>query len=76
MSDAPLGTRRALPAHGATRAEIDARFDAIAADDLTDWEERLMAGGTYPAGDEVLQVALEGRPARRQAVLATLRASS
>jgi len=57
MSETRLGTRRALPAHGATRAEIDARFDAISADDLTDWEERLMAGGTYPAGDEVLQVA-------------------
>lgn len=57
MNDEPLGTRRTLPEHGATRAEIEARFDALTAGDVTDWEERMMPGGTYPAGDEVLRIA-------------------
>jgi len=58
IKEAPaLGSRTALPEQGASAAEIEARFDALAVHDLTDWEARLMAGGTYPAGDEVLEVA-------------------
>jgi glutamate/tyrosine decarboxylase-like PLP-dependent enzyme len=59
MSDTPLGERRALPEQGATREEISQLLADVARDDVTDWEERLMAGGTYPAGDDVLAVAKE-----------------
>lgn len=54
---APLGDRPALPEVGVPPERIDALFDALTADDIMDWEARLMAGGTYPAGDAVLQVA-------------------
>jgi glutamate/tyrosine decarboxylase-like PLP-dependent enzyme len=57
MSDPTIGSRTSLPAHGVPPDRIDALFDELTADDITDWESRLMAGGTYPAGDEVLQVA-------------------
>ncbi|MFN8621510.1 MAG: aminotransferase class V-fold PLP-dependent enzyme [Chloroflexota bacterium] len=52
-----LGSRTALPEHGSTPDEVRRLLEEIAQDDVTDWESRLMAGGTYPAGDEVLAVA-------------------
>lgn len=52
-----LGDRPALPEAGVPPERVDALFDALTAEDVTDWEARLMAGGTYPAGDAVLQVA-------------------
>lgn len=49
----------ALPTHGLSAAELEARFKSIESQDITDWEKRLMPGGTYPAGEEVLAVAKE-----------------
>lgn len=59
MSDIPSDRGTALPEHGIGRDEVARLLDEVARDDVTDWEERLMAGGTYPAGDDVLAVAKE-----------------
>ena len=49
MSDTPSDRGTALPEHGIGRDEVTRLLDEVARDDVTDWEERLMAGGTYPA---------------------------
>lgn len=59
MSDSSLGDGTRLPEHGVSRDEVARSLDEVARDDVTDWEQRLMAGGTYPAGDDVLAVAKE-----------------
>jgi glutamate/tyrosine decarboxylase-like PLP-dependent enzyme len=59
MSDIPPARGTELPEHGVSREEVARLLDEVARDDVTDWEERLMAGGTYPAGDDVLAVAKE-----------------
>lgn len=57
MGDEQGGPRTTLPKQGRPPAEVLAMLDDVAAGDVTDWEARLMAGGTYPAGDDVLEVA-------------------
>ena len=51
--------RATLPEHGHSRSEITAMLRDAAREDVTDWEARLMAGGTYPAGEDVVEVAKE-----------------
>ena len=51
--------RATLPEHGHSRSEITAMLREAAREDVTDWEARLMAGGTYPAGEDVVEVAKE-----------------
>ncbi len=51
--------RAHLPAHGHSRAEVTHMLADIAEEDVRDWEAKLMAGGTYPAGDDVMEVAKE-----------------
>ncbi len=53
------GTRATLPARGHSRAEVSAMLEEAAREDVRNWEARLMAGGTYPAGEDVLEVAKE-----------------
>ena len=57
--EAPAAARAKLPAHGHSHAEVSAMLDEIAHDDVHDWEAKLMAGGTYPAGEDVMEVAKE-----------------
>ena len=45
--------RATLPQHGHSRAEITHMLADIGEDDVRNWEAKLMAGGTYPAGDDV-----------------------
>ena len=52
-------TRATLPEHGHSRAEVTAMIDEASREDILDFEQRLMAGGTYPAGDDVMEVAKE-----------------
>ena len=51
--------RATLPAHGHSRAEITHMLADIVEEDVHDWEAKLMAGGTYPAGADVMEVAKE-----------------
>ncbi|MBM4408335.1 MAG: aspartate aminotransferase family protein [Chloroflexi bacterium] len=51
--------RATLPEHGHTRDEIRRMIDEASREDILDFEQRLMAGGTYPAGDDVMEVAKE-----------------
>jgi sphinganine-1-phosphate aldolase len=51
--------RAALPQHGHSRAEITHMLADIVEDDVHNWEAKMMAGGTYPAGDDVMEVAKE-----------------
>ncbi|HVA86796.1 MAG TPA: pyridoxal-dependent decarboxylase [Candidatus Saccharimonadales bacterium] len=51
--------RAHLPEHGHSRTEITAMLREAAREDVRDWEARLMAGGTYPAGEDVIEVAKE-----------------
>lgn len=51
--------RATLPAHGHSRAEVTHMLADIAEEDVHNWEAKLMAGGTYPAGDDVMEVAKE-----------------
>ena len=57
--EAPPAARAKLPAHGHSHAEVSAMLDEIAREDVHDWEAKLMAGGTYPAGADVMEVAKE-----------------
>jgi sphinganine-1-phosphate aldolase len=57
--EAPPAARAKLPAHGHSRAEVSAMLDEVGRDDVHDWEAKLMAGGTYPAGEDVMEVAKE-----------------
>jgi len=56
-ADAPA--RANLPRHGHSRAEVSHMLADVAEDDVRNWEAKLMAGGTYPAGDDVMEVAKE-----------------
>src|SRR3990170_2163291 len=59
-AEAPAAAARAtLPAHGHSRAEVTHMLADIAEEDVHNWEAKLMAGGTYPAGDDVMEVAKE-----------------
>ncbi len=49
--------RATLPAHGHTQAEVSHMLSDIAEEDVSNWEAKLMAGGTYPAGEDVMEVA-------------------
>jgi len=51
--------RAQLPQHGHSRAEVSHMLSDIAEEDVRDWEAKLMAGGTYPAGEDVMEVAKE-----------------
>ena len=55
--DAPVTANPPMPEEGVSRPEVERLLEEVAQDDVTDWEARLMAGGTYPAGDDVLAVA-------------------
>lgn len=57
ISEPDLGTRTSLPEHGASHEDVTRMLEEVAIDDVRDWESRLMAGGTYPAGDDVIAVA-------------------
>ena len=59
IEESKLGTRTTFPEHGASRADISRMLEDVTADDVRDWESKLMAGGTYPAGDDVKEVAKE-----------------
>src|SRR5436190_11815993 len=52
-------TRATLPQHGHSRAELTHMLADIGEEDVHNWEAKLMAGGTYPAGDDVMEVAKE-----------------
>jgi glutamate/tyrosine decarboxylase-like PLP-dependent enzyme len=56
---APAAGRATLPQHGHSRAEVTHMLADVAEDDVRNWEAKLMAGGTYPAGDDVMEVAKE-----------------
>src|SRR5690349_4047072 len=51
--------RATMPQHGHSRAEITHMLADISEEDVKNWESKLMAGGTYPAGDDVMEVAKE-----------------
>ena len=57
MNEPRTYERCTLQTHGASAAEIEARFDSLQTQDITDWEARLMPGSSYPAGKEVLEIA-------------------
>lgn len=59
IEESKLGTRNALPRQGASRDEITRMLGEVTADDIAEWESKMMAGGTYPAGDDVKEVAKE-----------------
>ncbi len=54
-----IEARATLPAHGHSRAEVSRLLEEASATDTSNWEAKLMAGGTYPAGDDVMEVAKE-----------------
>jgi len=49
--------RATLPQHGHSQAEVSHMLSDIAEEDVHNWEAKLMAGGTYPAGEDVMEVA-------------------
>jgi sphinganine-1-phosphate aldolase len=51
--------RARIPAQGASREELRRMLEEATADDVKDWEQRLAAGMTFPAGEDVLEVAKE-----------------
>src|SRR5689334_13632210 len=51
--------RTTMPEHGHSRTEITHMLADIGEEDVHNWEAKLMAGGTYPAGDDVMEVAKE-----------------
>src|SRR4051812_48822881 len=57
--DTATGARATLPPHGHSRAEVSHMLSDVAEEDVRDWEAKLMAGGTYPAGEDVVEVAKE-----------------
>jgi sphinganine-1-phosphate aldolase len=59
IEESKLGTRTTFPEQGASREDITRMLEEVTADDVRDWESKLMAGATYPAGEDVKEVAKE-----------------
>lgn len=53
------GERARLPARGTPREALRRMLEEATADDVRDWEQRLAAGMTFPAGEDVVEVAKE-----------------
>lgn len=52
-------TRARLPSRGTSREDLRRMLEEATADDVKDWEQRLAAGMTFPAGEDVVEVAKE-----------------